>query len=73
MKKGGQGRRELCVKNSKLWSCSLLLARGEEKKFLDQLKGALGEEIQRTCIQCERDSYFLLAPLVDSCKGHFRC
>lgn len=54
--KGGQGKRELWVKNSKLWPCSLLLARGEEKEFLDQLTGALGEEIQHTCIRCERDS-----------------
>lgn len=73
MNKGGQGKKELWVKNSKLWSCSLLLARGKEKEFLDRLTGALGEEIQRTCIRCERDSYFLLAPLVDSCKGCFRC
>lgn len=57
--KAGQGKRELWIKNSKLWSCSLLLARGEEKEFLDQLTGALGEEIQCTCIQCERDRYFL--------------
>lgn len=48
-----------CGTNSKLWTCSLLLARGEEKEFLDQLTGALGEEIQRTCIRCERDRYFL--------------
>lgn len=41
------------MKNGKLWSCSLLLARGEEKKFLDQLTGALGEEIQRTHVRCE--------------------
>lgn len=71
--KGGQGKRELWVKNSKPWSCSLLLARGEEKEFLDQLTGALGEEIQCTRIRCEGDGYFLLAPLVDSCKGRFRC
>lgn len=48
--KGGQGKRELWVKNSKLWPCSLLLAWGEEKEFLNQLTGALGEEIQRTRI-----------------------
>lgn len=42
--KAGQGKRELWIKNSKLWSCSLLLARGEEKEFLDQLTGALGRD-----------------------------
>jgi len=73
VEKGGQEKKELRVKMGKLWSGSLLLARGDEKDFLDQFAGALGEEIQRTCTQCERNGYFLLAPLVDSCKGCFRC
>lgn len=55
--KAGQGKRELW--NKQLWSCSLLLARGEEKEFLDQLTGALGDKIQCTCIGCERQVFFM--------------
>lgn len=42
--KAGQGKRELWIKNSKLWSCSLLLARGEEKEFLHQLRSLRGRD-----------------------------